>query len=189
MASSLETLLLAQVAYLQNTRPQLVSKTTLAASTASVTIGSIPQGFTNLRLVASAKSDGTGASGYDNASMQFNGITSANYNWTTWFMLQGGSSVSASGGTAAASMQCAAIWNSHFGSAGRGTATIDIPNYSDSNNCKQFTGQSTATDGGSIGVVQTYAGGTAFTSAITSITLLMNVGNFVADSTFTLYAM
>jgi len=172
--------------------PQQIAEQVLGASAAFVTFGGISQVFTHLLLEVSAKGDNTGGtSGYDNANMQLNGVTAGSYNWSTWYSTQGAGSVSTAGGTSQTSMQCAAIWNSHFGSAGRGIARIEIPNYSDTNNLKSFTGHSAASDGGAAGVMQLYSGslGGSNTAAITSIKLLMGTGNFVADSTFTLYGM
>lgn len=186
MASTLELWLLAML----NQRPQLIQKQVLAATASTVVFSPIPQQFTNLRLVISAKSDGvSNAAGYDDVYMQFNGITSAYYNWWTWSLPVGGSMGTASGATQNA-MQCAVAWNSHFTTAGRGVTALDIPNYSDSSNLKGFTGQSAATDGGAAGAMQGYSGmlsTTGGTAAITSISLAMGVGNFVADSTFCLY--
>lgn len=173
-----------------NTLSQLITKTVLSGSVSSVSFGSIPQTFTNLRLVISAKSDGTGTNGYDPAVLQFNGVATGVYSWNTWWVTQGAGALSTTGGTTATSMQCAEIWNSHFVSAGRGIATIEIPNYADVNNLKSFTSQSTATDGGAAGILQTYGGCLSGTTvAITSLTVLMGTGNFIADSTFCLYGM
>ncbi len=170
---------------------QLLYKTVLAGPASVVRLpgaGSIPQNLTNLRLIISAKSDGTGASGYDAAGLQFNGVTSASYDWNSYWVTQGSTTMNAIGGNATTNMQCAEIWNAHFGSAGRGIATIDIPNYSDVNNIKSFSGQSTAVDGGTAGILQAYGGSmTGSTAAITSLTVVMGVGSFVADSTFCLY--
>lgn len=188
MASTLETVLLAQLNYLQNNTLQLISKQVLVSSLASVSFPSIPQTFDNLRLVVSAKSDGTTVAGYDSANLRFNGVSTASYNWNSWFTTQGASTMTVAGATSATGMQCAEIWNSHFASAGRGIAVIDIPNYSDANNFKIIKSESSATDGGAVGIQQTYTGClNGATTAITSLTLLMNVGNFIADSTFTLY--
>jgi hypothetical protein len=172
--------------------PQLITKKVLTAPSSTVTlpaVGSIPQVFTNLRLVLSAKSDGSGASGYDPAGIQFNGVTGASYNWSTWWVTQGGASVSTTGGTASTNAQCAEVWNSFFTSpGGRGIATIDIPNYADTGTRKSFTSQSTATDGGAAGILQTYGGCLSGTSAaITSIRVLMGAGSFVAGSEFSLH--
>lgn len=173
-----------------NTSQQLISKQVLTGSASTVTFSGISQLFTNLRLIISAKSDGTGVSGYDAAGLQFNGVVSASYNWNSYWVTQGATTMSAIGGTSTTNMQCAEIWNSHFGSAGRGIATIEIPNYSDTNNFKSFFGQSTAVDGGTAGILQTYGGSmTGSTAAITSLTVVMGVGNFIADSTFCLYGM
>lgn len=171
-----------------NQSVQLIQKQVLSGSSSSVTFSSIPQQYTNLRLVISAKSDGTGSTGYDSAVLRLNGVSSASYSWNSVFVTQGGSPTGASA-TSASSMQCAEIWNAHFASAGRGIATIDIPNYSDSNNLKSFTGLSTAGDGGTASIMQWYSGvlGGGFTGALTSLTVLMGTGNFVADSTFCLY--
>jgi hypothetical protein len=174
-------------------RTQLaVPQQVLGGPAAFVTFSPIPQGFTDLQLVISAKSTGVGSSGYDAAYLQFNGITSANYNWSTWWVTQGGASVQTTGGTSQTSMQCAEIWNSFWGSAGRGIAVIDIPNYSGTANGKGFTGSSSATDGGTVGIQQSYSGGLSAatsTAAITSLKVLMGTGSFVADSTFSLYGL
>ena len=168
--------------------PQLIAKQVLTASAASVTFSGIPQGFTNLRLLISARSDGTGASGYDAANLQLNGVTSG-YNWNTIWSPQSSGTISATGGTSQSSMQCAEIWNSHFGTVGRGIATIDIPNYASGSGLRGFTSQSAASDGGAAGITQIYSGCSNITGAITSLTVLMGAGNFIAPSEFSLYGL
>lgn len=173
--------------------PQLIApRQVLGAPSASVTFSGIPQVFTNLRLEICAKSDGTGGtSGYDNAFMQFNGVTAANYNWQTWYKTWGAGAVSVADGTSNTSFQIAAIWNNHFTTAGRGIATVEIPSYSDTSNLKGFTSHSPASDGGTAGVMQLYGGflGGSNTAAITSIKILMTTGSFIAGSTFSLYGL
>jgi len=169
--------------------PQLIAKQVLAASAASVTFSGIPQGFTNLRLLISARSDGTGASGYDPANLQLNGVTTATYNWNTIWSTQGSGAVSATGSNGVTSMQCAEIWNSHFGTVGRGIATIDIPNYASPNGLRSFTSQSAASDAGTAGITQVYSGCSLVTGAITSLTVLMGTGNFISPSEFSLYGL
>jgi hypothetical protein len=183
-----------QVRDLQGSRTlgvQPIYKKVLTASASSVRLpasGSIPQGFTNLRLVISAKSDGTGSSGYDPAYLRYNGITAANYNWNSIYATQGGAPASVSFATQT-SMQCGEIWNAFWGSAGRGIIDLGIPDYSATDNLKPFTGLSTASDGGSVGIQQWYSGclSAGHTEAISSLTVLMGTGSFVAGSTFTLY--
>lgn len=172
--------------------PQQINKQVLTAPASSVRLpasGSIPPVFTHLRLVVSAISSGTGANGYDSMGLQFNGVTAASYNWSTFWVTQGGASVQTTGGSGSTNMQAGEIWNSHFASAGRGIVTLEIPNYADSNNLKGFTSSSSASDGGAAGIQQVYSGalGGANTAPITSLTALMGLGTFLADSTFTLH--
>jgi hypothetical protein len=168
--------------------PQLITKRVLNASAASLTLSGIPQVFTHLQLVVSAKSDGTSVAGFDAANLQLNGVATASYQWSTIWVTQGGA-VSTTGATAQTSSQFAEVWNAHFGTQGRGIVTVEIPNYSDVNNVKGFTSSVSASDGGTAGITQFYTGalGSGSTAAVTSIKLLMGVGNFVADSTFSLY--
>ncbi len=170
--------------------PQLLAKTVLAAPTATVPLpatGSIPQNYTNLRLVMSLKSDGTGGSGYDQVNMQFNGVTSG-YSWDSWWLTQGSTSLGAATGTSASSMPVANSWSSRFASSGRGIATVNIPGYSDTTTYKGFTSQTASSDGGAAGIKQDYSGAlSGTTAAITSLTLTMSTGNFVAGCTFCLY--
>jgi hypothetical protein len=158
---------------------------------ASVTFSAIPQNFHNLQLVVSAKSDGATVAGYDSASIRLNGITGANYNWNSYYAPQGAGVTSVSA-NATTKMQCAEIWNAHFATAGRGIATIDLPDYSNTINGKSFTSTSTASDGGTAGILQTYSGTlspTTSTAAITSLQILMDTGNFIVGSVFYLYGI
>lgn len=170
--------------------PQLITSVVLSGSQTSVLLpqsGSIPQVFNNLRLYVAAKSSGTTAGSLDPATIQFNGV-STGYNWEVGSVLQGASSVSASTTNSASASQCMQVWNNLHVTPGRGNAVIDIPNYSGTANFKGFISHSSASDGGSSGGMQWYSGGlNNVTSAITSLTLAMTVGQFMADSSFFLY--
>jgi hypothetical protein len=172
-------------------QPGLIATQTVTTATPSITFSAIPQVYRDLRLVISAKSDGTGVSGSDNASMQFNGDSNTHYLWNTYWLVQGGTSVGVSSACVVSGMQCAAIWNNHWLTQGRGVATIDIPEYADPTTLKVFAGTSMATDGGTAGILQTYGGGyiTVTPAAITSITIYLGAGNFLPDSTFKLYGL
>ena len=172
--------------------PQLVAEVVLGSAASSVRLpasGSLPQVFTHLRVVVSAQSSGTGSAGYDAMNLRINGVTASNYQWLSYWTTQGAGSVSTIGGTSASSAQCGEIWNSFWGSTGRGIVTIDLPDYSSSSHLKQFTAYSTATDGGTVAIQQHHSGGLggSNTAAITSLTLLMGTGNFVSGSIFSLY--
>lgn len=172
--------------------PRLLYKTVLTDPAPSVRlpdVGSLPQNFTNLRLIISARSDGSGANGYDPAYLRFNDVATSSYNWNTFWSAQGSGSISATGSNGVTSMQCAEIWNSHFGTVGRGIATIDIPNYSSPNGLRGFTSQSAASDAGTAGITQVYSGSSLITGAITSLTVLMGAGSFIAPAEFSLYGL
>lgn len=170
--------------------PQLITSVVLSASQTSVTLpqsGSIPQVFKNLRLIVAAKSSGTTATSLDAATLQFNATTSG-YNWNSIQATQTASAVTVANGASASASQCMQVWNNFHTSAGRGLATIDIPNYSGTSNFKGFVSQCSATDGGTAGGMSTFAGNlNNVTAAITSLTLTMTVGQFMADSSFYLY--
>lgn len=173
---------------------QLLGRVVLGATAATVTLpasGTFPQVFTNLRVVISASGTGTGAAGYDAASMQINGVTASNYSWSSHYMTQGAASVSTAGATAATSAQVAEIWNQHFGSAGQGIATIEIPDYTSTSKIKSWTSLSAAIDGGNISILQTYIGalGSGATAAVSSLKFLMGVGSFEPGSSFSVYGL
>jgi len=166
---------------------QLLAKTVLSGTSASVTFSNIPQNFTNLRLVMSAISSGGTAQGWDSGLVQFNGVSSTTYNWNTIYATQGGAPSTASG-TSATSSQFSAVWNAHFASAGRGVNTAFFPNYSNATARKGFSSYGSASDGGAAGVMQSWSGSNStVTAAITSLTLLLNVGSFTSGSVFCLY--
>lgn len=170
--------------------PQLITSVVLGANATSVPLpstGTIPQVFRNLRLIVSAKSTGTTAGSLDPATIQFNGVATG-YNWSSIQLAQGGAAVTVPGGSSATAAQCMQVWNNLHTSQGRGISEIRIPNYSDSTAFKSFTAQSEASDGGTAGGMQVYAGSlNNSASPITGITIAMGVGQFVAGSGFWLY--
>jgi len=171
-------------------QPGLIAAQTVTTATPSITFSAIPQVYRDLRLVISAKSDGA-VNGYDSAYMRWNGASDAEYLWNTYGVGQGGTSVTVATKYSDTGMQCAAIWDNRWQTQGRGIATINIPEYSDTISLKVFAGTSMATDGGTFGTLQTYGGGymTPTPAPITSLTIYMGVGNFLPDSTFKLYGL
>lgn len=166
--------------------PQLIASVVLSGSQTSVTFSSIPQVFRDLRMVVAAKSSGTTAASYDSAILQFNGVTSG-YNWNSVWAAFGGSANTASASSASGA-QVMEVWNNLHTTAGRGLTEICIPNYATTGNYKGFTSVSGAGDGGTAGIVQTYTGTlNGGTAAVTSVTLTMNTGQFMAGSTFNVY--
>lgn len=147
----------------------------------------IPPFFKHIQIkIAAQSTDTTITNGLDNLVMRLNGDNGANYNWNSYFAMQGAGPSSA-GTAGATSMQAAELWNNHFSTPGVGVATIDIPNYANTTFRKIFTSTSAATDGGAGGITQTYSGGWENTAAINAVRLLVNTGNFVAGSRATMY--
>ena len=164
----------------------LISSQVLGSSVASVTFSSIPQTYTDLKLVSSSRTDG-GVSA-DTIKMQFNSDTTTNYSWT--YLIEDSSGSAGSGRTSS---------NPYFsqiiidGSASTsnvfGSADIYISNYTLSST-KQLISFSTQENNSATAAsiwlnAQYYRG----TSPITSITLIANGDNFIANSSFYLYGI
>lgn len=168
---------------------QLIQKTTLSGAVASVAFSNISQLYTHLMFEYSVLSTGGTALGYDNIALRLNGISTATYNWNSIYATQGGAVATASA-TAATSANCGSSWNAHFASQGRGVGTIHLPNYTSTSALKSFTSQGNATDGGAAGVMRSWAGcASAVSAAITSVTFILDVGNFDNGTEISLYGI
>jgi len=158
----------------------LLERTELNASAASVTFANIPQsGYTDLKIVTSGRTDA--ATDFVSIALSFNG-SSASF---TNKLLQGDGS-----GTVSASL-------TNYGGATGGTSTtastfsnveMYIPNYTSANN-KSFSVDSVVENNATATRTSLAAGLWSNTAAITSITLTSGSGNFVANSTFSLYGI
>lgn len=168
----------------------LISATTLNSSVSSVTIP-VPSGYTDLRLVFSARNDTSPSIWYEHVRLTFNG---GGGNYTSKMLYGNGSG--AYGADDSGGSSTYAPWAGVF-CAGNSTANtfsnceIYIPNYSVSGVAKNFSGESVSE--GMVGGGVTGATAQAMlwtgTAAITSITLTAAVGNFVAGTEFTLYGI
>jgi hypothetical protein len=163
----------------------LLERIELNASAASVTFANIPQtGYTDLKVVASARTDNTGA-GY-RIKASFNGSSS---NFTGRFLYGGGSGSGASSTTT----------NEIFGFVDGTTETastfsnneIYIPNYLSTTAAKSVSTDTVMENNATQAYSALWAGlwnpGTQ--AAINSVTLTAELGNFVANSTFSLYGL
>jgi hypothetical protein len=154
---------------------------TLTSATASVTFSNIPQNYTDLQIVVSART--TYADQYDGLTFAFNGSTA---NFTTR-QLYGTGSTAASNSS---SSNGGPLINANTSTSNTfGNAEIHIPNYTGSTN------KSVSSDGVTENNATQAFGGIITTlwsqsAAITSITLgSANSSNFLANSTFTLYGI
>ena len=149
-----------------------IASQTLGSAAASVTFSSIPQGYTDLVIVAN------GAESADQyMAIRFNSDTGSNYSDTL---------LSGSGTTASSSRNTSQTFG-RFGSGtvtGRWVSIVQINNYANSTTYKTWLWRS------NLDYVTAGVSLWRSTSAITSVTLLTTTSDyFVSGSTFTLYGI
>jgi hypothetical protein len=149
-----------------------ISSTTLTSAQSSVTFSSISGAFTDLLLVVNGSQ--TVAT---NTNMRLNGDTGNNYSDTT--MTGTGSAASSSRNSSQPY-----FWFGVMGT-GQSVALFHIMNYSNSTTNKTVLHRM----GNSVGYSQASVGLWRSTSAVTSVTLLPNSGNFASGSIFTLFGI
>lgn len=161
---------------------RLISKTVLGSNQATVTFDNIPQTYTDLFVVYSARSDRSGFVN-DAVYMRLNGSTS---NFSVRFLEGNGSSASsstASVGFAGQATAATATANTF------GSNQIYIPNYAGSSN-KTFSVDGVQETNAAGAITDAIAGLWSSTAPITSLGLYPSLGsNFLAGSTFFLYGI
>jgi hypothetical protein len=151
-----------------------IATQTLASTASSVTLSSIPQGYTDLVLVVAGNNSSSTYSPY----IQFNGDTSTNYSITSLY----------GDGSNAASARASNTATAYFGSlsATQGNAIVQIQNYSNTTTYK------TALIRINAAVFRVYASVMLWrsTAAITSLTVFNeSPGTFASGTTFSLYGI
>lgn len=171
-----------------NTMIKLQTVTVGASGASSIDFTSIPQTFTDLKIVIS----GRGASGAGNVSMRFNGVTSGYTNRRLYGDGAAGNSDTVSGTAAAAgsAILCGVISASTTTASVFGSQEIYIPNYTLSNN-KSVSCDAVIETNATTAYQDLIAGLWSNTAAITSISLIsyQTSGTFVQYSTATLYGI
>jgi hypothetical protein len=154
-----------------------IATQTLGSAAASVTFSSIPQGYTDLVLIANRSS-----SGLDNLSMQFNGDTGSNYSFTVLYGT----------GSTAGSYRGSNTNNPYLDFYASSSSSLPTPvimniqNYSNSTTYKTTLARGNAAATGVDATVMLWRN----TSAITSILLKCHDGsNFTTGSTFSIYGI
>lgn len=155
-----------------------IASVTLGTTTATVTFSSIPQTYTDLVI----SYEGTSAA--TNGGLRFNSDTASNYSFQRFFGEGAGGVASADG---AINATYAGIM---IGSTGRTNAVANIMNYSNTTTYKSTisTGLTNSADATKYNV-SFLTGNWRSTSAITSVSVLSNSGNFSVGSTFNLYGI
>jgi hypothetical protein len=150
---------------------------TLGSAASSVTFGSIPATYRDLRLVV----EGTTSAG-PSILVRYNSDTGSNYSHIVAY--GSGSSPSTGSGTGSGT-------SVEFGYnilAERFSITADVLDYSATDKHKTNLSRSNQPSG-SNQIVLMYAGRWASTSAVTSLTVLTSTGNFAIGTTLSLYGI
>ena len=163
-----------------NTFVKIQTVTVGSGGAASIDFTSIPQTYTNLKIIISGRS--TRATTDDDYIISFNSSTTG---LSTRFLYGNGSatasSTAASGfaGSTSAANSTASVF---------GNAEIYIPNYTSSSN-KSYSVDTVTENNATLAYQNIVAGLWSNTAAITSINVKTNVGSFVQYSTATLYGI
>jgi hypothetical protein len=160
---------------------EIINETTLTTTAASITFSSIPQTFTDLKIVISGRSDWANAINTDGILVRPNGSSS---NMTSIRLYGSGSSAASDTNAGQLVLTNASATANTFGNS-----EIYIPNYTSSNNKSMSIDAVSETN-----ATTAYASlGTLLwsnSSAITSLDLLPQNGpNFVSGSSFYLYGI
>lgn len=155
--------------------------------TGTVTFSSLGS-YSHLRIIVSGRSsESATATAID---CQFNGDTGANYD-RQWVQGAGATASAQESIGQTAIKQILTLSGATAASGNIGSGEILIPNYRDTNLHKQgtsvFSVKTTNATGGSFSRANTWAWRS--TSAITSITLALTAGNYVAGTKFSLYGI
>jgi hypothetical protein len=167
-----------------NTFKKIQTITVGSGGSSSIEFTSIPQTYTDLRIVLSARS--LQGNVYGGGALQFNSDTGSNYKWVR---ARGDGSATASDySSSATSITNWDVAGANATASVFGTVIFDILNYTSSNYKSiflEYTGENNATEA-HMGM---NAGIWTSTSAITSIKLFSSGNNYVQYTTATLYGI
>ena len=157
----------------------LISTVTVGSGGASsIEFTSIPQTYTDLLVVCSGRTNGSG----NGTNISFNGNTS-NYSNRA---LQGNGSAASSFGTY--NRNAGMVTDSNQTASVFGSTSIYVPNYAGST-FKSYSADGVSENNAATAYMSFIAGLWSDVSAITSLTLSLMVGNFVQYSSATLYGI
>ena len=164
----------------------IYTQTVGSGGVASITFNSIPQTFTDLKVVVSCRVDVSGTR--MNVNLRFNGSSSSIYSNT---VVSGGGSSASSGRNYTGNTQI------YLNEVNGNTSTantfsnfeIYVPNYANTSTYKSFTADSVYENNITEAYQVLCAGLFLSTNAISSITLFPGAYNFMQYSTFSLYGV
>jgi hypothetical protein len=154
-----------------------IATTTLGSAAATVTFSSITGTYTDLVLITNSA---TGVADID-MYIQVNSDTGSNYSWTR---MQGSGTVAGSARSSSSSLGYR-VGNMSGSNVGQNNAIIQFQNYSNTTTDKTILSRS---NNASL-LVEFFVGLWRNSSAITSMNIKTQSGNFSVGSTFTLYGI
>jgi hypothetical protein len=161
-----------------------LATTTLGSSTGTITFSAIPQTYTDLKIVISARTDAVATTG--STAITFNGDSSAIY---ARIYLQGnGSATTSVSNTGAVSIGTINAVGASATADTFSNVDIYIPNYV-SSNYKTVSIDAVSENNATLGTQRIMTGIWSSASPITSITLTSASSNFVQYTTATLYGV
>ena len=164
---------------------KLISSETLTSTAATVTLGSIPNTYTDLMVLVSGRgaSNGGGTNGaWDNFTIKFNGSSS---NYSARWLNNTDNSVNSGNSTS-----LIYSFSSYAGATANTFANVGfyIPNYA-SSSYKSVSADNAPENNSTANVIGLTAGLWSNTAAITSITFTLATGSWATNSTFYLYGI
>jgi hypothetical protein len=167
----------------------LIDKNILASTATSVTFSSIPATYTDLKLVASIRTDRTASPG-ENIRVQFNLDTGSVYSTR---LIDGDGTIAYSGSGSSEASILAGYGNTDLSTSNTfSNFEIYIPNYLSTTAAKSILSDSVVENNSSTGYNTLFAGlwNPATQAAITAIKLFPQLGlNFKINSSFYLYGI
>ena len=152
----------------------------------SLTFSSIPSTYKHLQIRGIARDNGSGTSGSTGLLIRANADTGSNYAWH--YLYGNGATPAAFGSATQTSSYIGTVARGGMTSGIFGVNTIDIHDYSSTTKNKTFR-SFTGLDRNGAGEVYLWSGLWQSTSAITSITLLLDGNALAAGSVFSLYGI
>ena len=156
-----------------------IASQTLASATNTLTFSSISNTYTDLVLIANTII--ASGSGFPECSLRFNSDTGANYSNT--YLLGTGSAAVSGRGSNFTYADCGYL---SANSGNPNTRIINIMNYANTTTNKTVISRGSSDNGAQ---VIAYANLWRSTSAISSVTVFTQSGNYAIGSTFTLYGI
>jgi hypothetical protein len=167
-----------------NSYESIATVTVGSGGAGTITFSSIPADYTHLQIRGISRN--TGANSDNNSYFQFNSDSGNNY--TIHYLQGNGSSASATGIANTSGSWFNDTPGTSTGSNIFAASVIDILDYANTNKFKTHRSL-TGYDANGSGKVSLYSGLWRSTSAITTILLVQNGGNFAQHSQFALYGI